>query len=441
MLGAAIATLAIVSFVTLTIARRLVPVIALIGVFLLLNFIPPFGLQPSLQVFAVLACAFILGIAMLRTKAPPLAQAPRNVWLVAFLTYTAIVTAVTSTLQSGIFALAWGATLLLVIAVARRASGGAIFVPAVLAVVVAFQTLLGALEAFGGMAAVWPRPDGSDRIANRVNHLAPMLVGRVLGSLSAPIPYGALAGIVFLVALFMLVHRRRRRYVLVMMLSAAAMLMSGTRSAVVAVVVVSIVWLVARSSQSRVLVILAVVLGSAVLFATTNIVDDLGFDGFEDSTSFLHRSSVIGSIGALVTEQDLLNVLFGNGEAARSLLQNGIVESAGGVTVFDNQYVRSLATIGVVGTAMLIGAVVRGFRITDTPGRLVLAFTLIMFMSFDALTWRVVIFMFVMAASSKLATSAPPLDAAGMQAGTGSLPSSEERLGQRGSDRPHSRRR
>lgn len=414
MLGAAIATFAISAFITFTVAQRLVPVAALTGVFLLLNFVPPFGLQPSIQVLVVLACSLLLGTALLRAKAPAATKAPKNLWLVAFLVYTAIVTALTSTFQYGIFALAWGVTLLLVVAVARRSVGGVVFVPAVLAVVIALQTLLGALEAFGGMAAVWPRPDGSDRITSRVNHLAPMLIGRVLGSLSAPIPYGALAGIIFLVALYMIVERRRRRYILVIIFAAAALLMSGTRSAVVAVLVVSIIWLVSRSSRSRVLVILAVILGSAVLLATTNIVDDLGFDGFEDSTSFLHRSSVIGSIGALLTEQDFWKVLFGNGETARALLQNGIVESAGGVTVFDNQYVRSIATVGVVGTVLLIGSVIKGLKITDTPGRLVLAFSLIMFMSFDALTWRVIIFMFVLAASSRIGTSAPSLDVAGI---------------------------
>jgi hypothetical protein len=67
--------------------------------------------------------------------------------------------------------------------------------------------------------------------------------------------------------------------------------------------------------------------------------------------------------------------------------------------VYDNQFVREIAVSGVLGFALLVIAIIVGLRRGDVLSRLCLGVLVLMFFSFDALTWRSVAIIFVLVCS------------------------------------------
>ncbi|MFT4050806.1 MAG: O-antigen ligase family protein [Microbacterium sp.] len=408
----AISIIAIATFLSLTYQARPVPQIAIFGVVALAVLVPSFGQSADMQIVAV-AGSLAISVAALLRPAPQLDGATRatNVALFLYIAYSTLVAAASSSPQGAALKIAVALLLALFAVLARRASlTTRAYAPTLIALVVTSQVLLGATETFLGMNAVWPRPDGTDNLTSRVNHLAPFLPGRVLGSTSGPIPYGTLCAIGIIASMWMIFERHRKRYWLVLAISFGGLLMSGTRSAALAVIVVVGVWFVTRSTASRPVVVVAALTGAMVFLISTDVVTLFGLEDFEDTRSYSHRTEVISSIGAVLTKQSFWAVLFGNGDDARDLLTNGVIVTTEDVLVFDNQLVRELAASGIVGTLMLAIAIAKGIRLGDGLSRMILIFLTMMFMSFDALTWRVVMVFFVLSCVGPLGTPTRPLE-------------------------------
>lgn len=403
-LALCIAVIAVTTFLALVHNKRWVPQIAITGIVLLACLVPSFGPADTFQIVAVGGSGLIAVAAIVRrAEGGGSDRKPLNFALIAYLLYSTFAAAVSGSTSAAVFRVALGGLLVLVVLLATRASrASSNYFPALIATVVTVEVLLGVSEAVFGESAVWPRPDGSDRLQSRVNHLAPFLPGRVLGTLAGPIPYGTIAGVGVIASVWMLAAHRRRRYWLFLAVSSAGLLLSGTRSAAIAVAVVVLIWMVSRSSVSRPVVVALAILGGAIVLLTSDIGAIFGLTNFEDTNSFNHRSQILNSVIEILTKQTPMQVLFGNGQSASSLLTNGVVSTTTGVMVFDNQWVRELAATGLLGVALLFASVVAAMRRGNALSRMIVVFLAMMFFSFDALTWRVVAIIFVVAAAAPL---------------------------------------
>lgn len=404
-LFAALTLIVLSSFLLLVHNPRRVPQIAVVTCLLLAALIPSFGPSVEYQITLALGSVAVALIAVLRTIPEPGNQLARtNVWIILYLFYAAAIALVYLSPTAAALRATTTIGLVLIVVLARRASSsGTDYFPAAVTLVVVTEVVLGTSEAFFGADAVWPRPDGSDRLENRVNHLAPWLPGRVLGSLAGPIPYGTIAGIGLLVALWMVFERRQTRYVYLLGFSAFGLLLSGTRSAILAVVVVGAIWIVGRSSASRPVVIVLGIAAGAVFVMLSDLSTLFGLQGIENTNSFEHRNEILGSVSQILTRQGPLPVIFGNGDNARDLLTSGVITSTTGVTVYDNQFVRELAASGIVGVLLLSLGVMTALRRGNGLSRMIVVFIVMMFFSFDALTWRSVIVIFLIACAGPLA--------------------------------------
>ncbi len=388
--------------VVLVAPRRNVAWVGFAAILLNLVLIPTFGPSGAVRLGAVLSCLLVTLIMLSRWPSRTPQPGSINIPLCMYLLWTTAVTAVTSEADWGLLRVATCVLLLLLMICLSRLAPPYFGIVAI-AAVIGIQLLLGMLEAFTSLDALWPRPDGSDRIESRVNQLAPWLPGRVLGSTAGPIPYGTLAGLGILIAAWAIASKNRKSFWFLLVASVGMLLLSGTRSAAVAVIIVVAAWLLLRSTSSRLLSVGVIILTCIIALGYSgNAFSVLGLGNVDSTTSFLHRISVLSSVGALLEQQQLAEILFGNGERARDLILSGVVASSGGVTVFDNQLVRELASSGLVGLLLLLAALVRGFRLGDGASRLLLAFIAIMFFSFDALTWNVILFFFVAAGSIRM---------------------------------------
>ncbi|PPF82218.1 hypothetical protein C5B96_09700 [Subtercola sp. Z020] len=361
--------------------------------------VPSFGPAPDLKAAALVVTIVPLTLAILRNGSALLRQR-LQLPLILYFIYSSIMATVNASGPATVLALATGLSLLLLVLCNNLITDQKIAMLArLMVVVVVFQFFLGFNEAVLGNPALWPRPDGSDRILSRVNHFAEFLPGRVLGSTAGPIPYGTLAAIGLMASLWIAVEQRKRVYWFAVVAAAGALLFSGTRSALLAVILAIIAWILVRSRVSRPLIVLFGVLGAFIFAASVNVVALFGFSDFADSTSYVHRSGVIGSVGSLLTQQPMFNVLFGNGALANTLLTNGVIGSADSVPVYDNQFVREIAVSGILGFGLLVIAIVVGLKRGDMLSRLCLGILVLMFFSFDALTWRAVAIVFAMVCS------------------------------------------
>lgn len=392
-------------------SRRHIPHIALFVSVLLAVLIPNFGPSDEYQILLIGGSAAIGLLAIIRTRPDaPEGFVKVNGWIIAYLAYSAGVAIFYLPTVAGAFRAVSTLGLIAVVLLARRATATpSNYFTHIITAVVLLEVVFGLAEAFFSQPAVWPRPDGSDRLASRVNHLAPWLDGRVLGSLAGPIPYGTIAGFGLIVAAWMIIEYKRKGYLLLFGASAVGLLLSGTRSAIIAVIVVVAIWLISRSSASRPVTIVFGALGAGLFVLLSDVSQLFGLQGVEDTNSFEHRNEIIGSISQILTLQSPFAVVFGNGDNARDLLTDGIITTTTGVTVYDNQLVRELAASGVLGVVLLAAGIIAALRRGNGLSRMIVVFSVMMFFSFDALTWRAVIVVFLIACAGPLA---PKLKAA-----------------------------
>jgi hypothetical protein len=281
------------------------------------------------------------------------------------------------------------------------ASGTKAFYAAVPLLIV-LQLALSTAEEFLSTKAPWPLTNGTDFIAHRLNPIAPRLVGRAMGSTSHPIPLGVLMAIFLIFCLWVAIHTRRRSYWLFCLFAAIVVIYSGTRSAILAIAVCLAFWFSTTGGAKRLPGYLLGTVALLLIFVSVDPQTIPGFSGFYSSESYTHRANVLAFFPTLV-DRSFFDLVFGSGYSSiSSLLQSSFFSGGSGIQVFDQEYIRTLTATGLVGFTVLIMALVEGFRRGNLPSRLILICLSITFFSFDALSWNLLMTLFVIAASGPI---------------------------------------
>lgn len=400
MIVIAVVAVAAAVLIPLLLKRHSAGIAAIYAFVLLALLVPNFGPDGTIRATAASGGLLTATIGLLRTG--PVASRSSAKWVTIFVIGSALLSFRGAGAEAILLQAVTAAAFVVFAVLVRRVvvREGMRFVGPLLSTVVLAELILSASEILLGLHALWPRPDGSDVLRNRPNHLFPALPGRALGSVAGPIPLGFLGVVALIVALWAIRALHRPSYWLVVSASLLLIAFSGTRSAAAAAVVVLVLWMLADRGPMRYPVrTLAVLIGLPALI-WLNPIALLGFENVGDSISFTHRLRVIDSVQYLLFGRGPGAAVFGAGSQATELLRPGQPLWTGtGVEVFDNQVVRTLAVGGLLGAALLLMVLVQAIRASDTVGRLALLAVLIMSFSFDSLTWNVVMAIFVLFAA------------------------------------------
>lgn len=249
------------------------------------------------------------------------------------------------------------------------------------------EAVIALMEQRASWANAWPRGEVAfDDISRRSNELIPFLSGRSLGTFGHPILLGTFALVALVACIVLFRVTREKRYLVLLPLSVVVLGLSGTRSAAVAYVLIIALVFAAAPGRLRALRMALVGLGAAVI-TSWNVVGILGFEGVEETSSYLHRSRILASIPRLL-DRDIATTIFGSGgSSGGELFNSGTLSGYPGYYFFDNQYVRILAFAGLLGLVLLVLAVVRTLRTRDVASRLLVVALGVMMASYDVLTW------------------------------------------------------
>ena len=234
--------------------------------------VPSFATSAPVAVAAVLGTVTVLVIAIARDRGP-LRTVTYPVALILFIVWSSTVGSIGSPIKLVLLNLGTGALLiLLVLAVIIAVSRGQNFYLPLFAIVLVFEFLIGFAEQFFGWQAMWPRADGTDNISHRVNAIAPILVGRSMGSAAQPIPYGMLIAFCVIVCLWFALRNRSRTLWILVAVGLVGMVFAGTRSAFVALAVALAVLALTSIKWRRATLIAAAVAVLSLVVAAGGVV-------------------------------------------------------------------------------------------------------------------------------------------------------------------------
>lgn len=395
------ATAVLAAILTVSAPRSSAALYAAIGATWLSVMVPSHTPPREVILASVLAALALIVLGLVRSGPEIQRYASANGWVVALVAVMTLRSAVEAEGSYRIFVVASG-VLTIAVAVLASVSWPAIndryvlvwAIPALVAVQLAATTS----EEFLGLKALWPLSNGSDNLASRVNSLAPFLEGRALGSMGHPIPLGVFAAIGVAVSVWLLVEKRKKFALAPLAASATVMLFSGTRSAVFALALALAYFAIAKA---RLRTLPAFILGALVVVAvaaTSDLPRLLGLTEVSATDSFTHRFGVLQLIPE-VFNRDLVSFFFGSGY--KSVAAELSVSSIGvdGILVFDQEYLRTAWSIGMIGLVLLIGAIVSGWRRADAVHRMVIIIFVVMLASWDALSWNAGLTFFVISVS------------------------------------------
>ena len=364
--------------------------------------IPTFGVRAELVITINALLTLVLLISLARgTSAPGV-----KVSLPAFAVIFAVYLAISESLGSGIghiisewVRLAFFLTLAMAAFADHSAGRSTVFKSLVW--LLPIELIITVAEQRFSWANAWPRGDvGFDDIHRRVNELVPQLAGRSLGTMGHPILLGTFAVIAFIGCMILYRNTKQKRYLLLLLCVPPIVALSGTRSAAVALILVAAAMFAFMPGRALLLRIV-VALGVGVAVTTVDVLELLGFGGVQQTSSYLHRSGVIGSVPRLL-DRDPMSVMFGSGVASGGeLFNSGTMQGYPGYYFFDNEYVRILAFAGVIGIVLLAIALVNGFVRVDAGGKLVLLAMCVFMASYDVMTWDFSYAMVLVATTAK----------------------------------------
>lgn len=270
-----------------------------------------------------------------------------------------------------------------------------------LCVSVLVQLLFATAEQVGLVDSFWARTGASNYIENRRNHVFVNLAGRSIGTLGQPIPLGIFASftLVALLACRRIFAHRLRLWWLSIAAAAVLLCLSGTRSAIIAALV-GVLILAAAWFRLRYLLVYVAISALALWFLlTNNLGETLGFGAsFEQSGSYGHRSLAFIWIEILLRKNPD-EVLFGGGYlVTQRMFASGELPGIG-ITVFDQELIKNLAAYGVIGVAILVIVVIQTAVVGRAPTRAILAVLVTTFFTFDTLSWRIGLVLFVLTVS------------------------------------------
>lgn len=358
--------------------------------------IPSFATSAPVAVAAVLGPIAVLLVALFRDRT--LLRTQTYPWTLAvFLTWSAIAGS-----------LGWAPKLLLLnyatvfllllfaVAVIGAVSRGNNILMPLFAGVIVIEFIIGFLEEVFRTGALWPRANETDLITHRVNEVLPFLAGRAMGSTAQPIPYGVLVGFAVIVCVWFAVRYHSKIIYALSGVGLITMVFAGTRSAFLALGGVGVIWLLMKARWKRSTMVW-VVGGVIVLGAAGAIAVGVSDPSMLATNSFQHRAGILTTAGNLLA-RDPLSVLLGTGYSSiQSIIDGGVVHGVKGIDVFDQEYVRTLAALGVVGLVLLIASIVRGIARGTELTRLLIVFIAFSFLFFDGLSWRLIAVLFVLA--------------------------------------------
>lgn len=193
------------------------------------------------------------------------------------------------------------------------------------------------------------------------------------------------------------VHRRLVAAPLVALLLAGVVSTGSTSALVIAVAAVCLTWFFAASTLGQRTMRAVVILSGAYLgwraVVTAELIEDLSGANAE------HRLNSLRSVPHLLFDRGLLEGLFGSGgSAVRELFERGFFPNDYFFTV-DNQFVTALAAGGVVGLVLLVAYVVNVLGHRTNTYWVVVAMLVVMFLSFEVLSWLPTSLLFVLSAS------------------------------------------
>lgn len=331
-----------------------------------------------------------------------------NLWLILFIVYVTLRSLLETDWPYGLVLLTSGASLGLLAALAsqdwRNRSGDRrdlllLTVPALVFV----QFLLALGEITFQAKAIWPMSVGWDNIESRVNTIAPWLVGRALGSTGHPIPLGVLAACALVISVWLLVERRAYWSLAIAAgaTAAAILVFAGTRSAAIAAGL-AIAYLFASKAKLRtVLVGAGVAVAAAAIAYFSGMLGSIGLDGVKSTDSFVHRAGVLQLLPEIAQRDSLVETLFGTGYNSIAEALRHFSVGVDGIDVFDQEFLRTGWATGLLGLGLLLAAVVVGWRRNDTIGRMLVIIMMVMFASWDALSWNLGFVLFIFAAARR----------------------------------------
>lgn len=236
--------------------------------------------------------------------------------------------------------------------------------------------------------------------------------GRATGTLGHAIPLATLLGLALVLALVSKAVSRWQPRLAVIGLLTAGLAATGSRSAVIvlAAVILYLVF-VSRGTRRPVTETFAAlaVLGCGLLIDVRSLEI---FTSLSGSISLQHRTSSWDTLGALFTEQPLLNILVGNGWAGvAGITDRGLMRSEL-IGAIDNNVVTVVAVAGVVGLGFLIALMTRAYIHGDSATRASLLFLAGMFLSFDVLLWASAMSLVVVVSMASTAKATDHLESA-----------------------------
>ena len=249
------------------------------------------------------------------------------------------------------------------------------------------QAALAVLEVTGVATPVWGLLGGAVPEWGLENHLLPNTTVRGMGTLAHPIPLGMLCAFG---ALFLLASRKLHPWLtgLLIFILFCGVIASGTRSALVAlVVIVGGMYLTRRGRVDSTKLALGA-LACCILAFAVDVAALFGAGDLPSSVSYTHRMQALTVLPAILNS-DLVRLITGTNP--RSLLDISSLNylQSSGIEAIDNQWISVLIDYGLVGSILLVGAVVSLFWSRSWDRRIAaLAFVLSTW-SFDVMAWHV----------------------------------------------------
>jgi hypothetical protein len=168
-------------------------------------------------------------------------------------------------------------------------------------------------------------------------------------------------------------------------------LASGTRSALIAIALIAVYAVCSAPGSSRPWRVLVAAVGAAV--GATQLA---GF--VQEQTTLLlstgswtNRAGSLDAAPDLITERPVLEALFGSGWGSESSLFDRGFLNQNGFGIVDNQFVTSIATLGLVGGALLVALLVAAWRSGGRTTRAALIGFVCMAFAFDFMRWAGVV--------------------------------------------------
>lgn len=346
---------------------------------------------------AALISIMLLFIGSLRTKLNPCFRG--LVPLLLMLTWVAVMSSLTANhTVSALTYGAWSIALALTAACANALGDHLVALMDRLApALILIEFLFAVREVIIRGTAIWPRRDGVSLNVLGENNLLPGIDVRAMGSTGYAITLGEIAAILACYCGFRAIETKLTRFWIAAILGIATIILSGTRTGLFMVAAAAATSLFLSKHRG---VRTATVLIGLPLFAflMTKWIPVLLSDSvFISSSSVTHRIFGLTSVEALLGRPGL-TALFGSGPSSiAGLFETGTLGAYDGISVFDNEFLRTLTSYGVLGFFLLILVLIVAFRHQTIAKRSLLIALVVGMATYDVFTWNSLFVWFVIA--------------------------------------------